>query len=121
MLVAGYLSSYYCYARRPKTSLMFAFVCSLMSDQFCNASELRPIRLFCPWDFPGKDTGVGSHFLFQGIFPTQGLNPQAVQFSCRQVLYHRLTWEAKTSLNLLIKKKTEDRCVTYKRTPKSSR
>ena len=27
-----------------------------------------------PWDFPGKSTGVGSHFLLQGIFLTQGLN-----------------------------------------------
>ena len=26
------------------------------------------------WDSPGKDTGVGCHFLFQGIFPTQGSN-----------------------------------------------
>jgi len=24
---------------------------------------------------PGQNTGVGSLFLFQGIFPTQGLNP----------------------------------------------
>ena len=28
---------------------------------------LQPIRLLCPWDFPDKDTGVGRHFLFQGI------------------------------------------------------
>ena len=28
-----------------------------------------------PWDFPGKNTGVGCHFLLQEIFPTQGLNP----------------------------------------------
>ena len=27
-----------------------------------------------PWNFPGKDTRVGCHFLLQGIFPTQGLN-----------------------------------------------
>ena len=27
-----------------------------------------------PWDSPGKSTGVGCHFLFQGIFPTQGSN-----------------------------------------------
>ena len=27
------------------------------------------------WDFQGKNTGVGCHFLLQGIFPTQGLNP----------------------------------------------
>jgi len=26
-------------------------------------------------DFPGKNTGVGCHFLLQGIFPIQGLNP----------------------------------------------
>ena len=24
--------------------------------------------------FPGKNAGVGCHFLLQGIFPTQGLN-----------------------------------------------
>ena len=29
----------------------------------------------CPWDSPGKTTGVGCDFLLQGIFPTQGLNP----------------------------------------------
>ena len=28
----------------------------------------------CPWDFPGKNTGVGCHALLQGIFPTQGPN-----------------------------------------------
>ena len=34
-----------------------------------------PTRLLHPWNFPGKNTGVGCHFLFQEIFPTQGLNP----------------------------------------------
>ena len=29
-----------------------------------------------PWDSPGKITGVGCHFVLQGIFPTQGLNPR---------------------------------------------
>ena len=29
----------------------------------------------CPWDFSGKNTGVGCHFFLQGIFPTQRLNP----------------------------------------------
>ena len=32
---------------------------------------LQPTRLLCPWDFPGKDTGMGCHFLLQGIFPTR--------------------------------------------------
>ena len=31
-------------------------------------------RLLCLWDSPGKNTGVGCHFLLQGIFPTQGSN-----------------------------------------------
>ena len=30
--------------------------------------------LLCLCGFPGKNTGVGCHFLLQGIFPTQGLN-----------------------------------------------
>ena len=32
-----------------------------------------------------KNTGVGCHFLFQGIFPTQGSNP--VLLHCKQILY----------------------------------
>ena len=35
---------------------------------------LQPTRLLCPWDSPGKNTGVGSHSLLQGIFPIQGSN-----------------------------------------------
>ena len=31
--------------------------------------------LLCPWDSPGKNTGLGGHSLLQGIFLTQGLNP----------------------------------------------
>ena len=36
---------------------------------------LQPARLLCPRDFAGKNTGVGCHFLLQGIFPIQGSNP----------------------------------------------
>ena len=35
---------------------------------------LQPTRLLCSWDSPGKNTGVGCHFLLQGIFPIQGSN-----------------------------------------------
>ena len=31
-----------------------------------------PTSLLCPWDSPGKKTGMGCHTLLQGIFPTQG-------------------------------------------------
>ena len=27
----------------------------------------KPTRLLCPWDFPGKNTGVGCHFLLQCV------------------------------------------------------
>ena len=36
----------------------------------------EPTRLLCPWDSPGKNTGMGCHFLFQEIVLTQGSNPQ---------------------------------------------
>ena len=45
-------------------------------------------RLLCPWNFPGKNTGVSCCFFLQRIFPTQGLNP------CLLILYHWATWEA---------------------------
>ena len=46
---------------------------------------LQPNRLLRPWDFPGKDTGVVCHLLFQGIFLTQGSNLGLLH--CRQILY----------------------------------
>ena len=49
-------------------------------------------RFLCPWDFPGKNTGVGWHFLLHGIFLTQGSN-LCLQF-CRWILYHWASWEA---------------------------
>ena len=45
----------------------------------CSPTRLRPC------DFPGKNTGVGCHFLLQEIFLTQGLNPGLPH--CRQALY----------------------------------
>ena len=43
-------------------------------------------RLLCPWNSPGKNTGVGCHALLQGIFATQGSNPGLPH--CRGLLYH---------------------------------
>ena len=53
----------------------------------CDPTDLlQPTRFLCPWGFPGKNTGVGGHFLLQEIFPTQGLKPGLPH--CRQTLYH---------------------------------
>ena len=35
---------------------------------------LQPTRLLCPWNFPGNNTGMGYHFLLQGVFLTQRSN-----------------------------------------------
>ena len=54
--------------------------------------RLLPTRPLCPWDFPGKNTGVGCCFLPQEIFLTQ----DGTYISCigRQILYHWATWKA---------------------------
>ena len=43
--------------------------CSVVSN------SLWPNGLYSPWNYPGHNTGVGSHSLLQGILPTRGLNP----------------------------------------------
>ena len=48
--------------------------CSVMSNSL-QSHGLQPTRLLCPQDFPGKNTGVGCHFLLQDIFLTQASNP----------------------------------------------
>ena len=55
------------------------------SQNFLRACSQVPTRLLHPWNFPGKNTGVGCHFLLQGIFLTQGSNPGLPH--CRQTLY----------------------------------
>ena len=45
-------------------------------------------RPLCPWDSPGKNTGVSCHALLKRIFPTQGWNPWPLTFlRCRRILY----------------------------------
>ena len=44
-----------------------------------------PPRLLRPWDFPHKNTGVGCHFLLQGIFPTQELNPSLLHWQAESL------------------------------------
>ena len=56
-----------------KISRCFMRACSVVSDSL-RPHRLKPARFLCLWDFPGKNTGVGCHFLLQRIFPTQGLN-----------------------------------------------
>ena len=60
-------------------------------------SELPGKRDLCPWDFLGKNTGVGCHALLQ-IFPTQGLNPCLFHLlHCRLNLYPEVLGKLITS------------------------
>ena len=46
------------------------------------SDSLRPHELYSPGNSPDQNTGVGSLFLFQGIFPTQGSNPGLLHCRC---------------------------------------
>ena len=48
---------------------------------------LEPTRLFCPWNFPGKNinTGMDCHFLLQGDLPDSGIEPTLLGLLLRQV------------------------------------
>ena len=56
-----------------------------MSNPFATPWTVAP-QAPLSWDFPGENTGVGSHWLLQGTFPTQGSNP------------YLLHWQAGSSL-----------------------
>ena len=51
----------------------------------CGPMDCSPSGSSCPWNFLGKNTGVGCHAHNQGIFPTQGSNPGLLY--CRHILY----------------------------------
>ena len=81
--------------------------CGIHTMEFCCAPSvvsdtLQSYGLPSPWDFPGKNTAVGCHCLFQGIFPTQGSNQRLLH--CRWILYHWATWEATRQCYSAIKK-----------------
>ena len=61
---------------------VLCLVTSAVSDSLQPHGLLCPwllcLRLLCLWDSPGKNTGVGCHFLLQGTFPTQESNPGQV-------------------------------------------
>ena len=61
------------------SALLFPESRSVMSN------SLQPHGLYSPWNSPGHNTGVGSLFFLQGIFPTQESNPGLPH--CRRILY----------------------------------
>ena len=71
-LNGGFLNQGFQKQGEKNVCLSLSYVCLLQPH------DLLPAGLFCPWDSPGKNTGVGCHSLLQGIFSTQG----SKQISC---------------------------------------
>ena len=71
-------------------------------SSYLQSYELEPTRLLCPWDSPGKHTGVGHHALLQGIFPSWELKPHLLPIlHWKQILYHWSTGEAQFIIKVL--------------------
>ena len=62
---------------------------SVVSDSL-RPHGLWPARLLCPWDFPGKNTGVGCRFLLQGIFLSRGSKPSLLHWQAGSLLLSHL-------------------------------
>ena len=75
----------YVHILTPRTSNYVS--CCLVAKSCPNLFQshgLKLARCLCPWYFPGKNTGMGRHFLLQGIFLTQGWKPRLLH--CRHIL-----------------------------------
>ena len=83
----------------------------------CNPMDYSPRGSSVHGDSPGKNTGVGCHALLQGIFPTQGPNPDLPH--CRQILYWlshqgKPTWFLSTCKNeIRVDETHSNSVVTY--------
>ena len=76
-------------------------VCMLISVQLFATPWLQPIRVFCPWNSPGKNTAVDCHFLLSGTSrPRDWTHIFNVSSIGRRVIYHCTTWEGITSIAL---------------------
>ena len=69
---------------------------TLWDPMDCSPSGL----LLCPWDFPGKNTGLRCHFLLQEIFLTQGWNLGLLHWQMDSL--HWATWEAQCIFCVLL-------------------
>ena len=62
-----------------EATLVSVSSCHLVVRVFCDPIDCSP-WILCPWNFPGKNTGVGCHFLLQGIFLTQRWNTRVLHW-----------------------------------------
>ena len=73
-------------------------------------SESVSHSVVCPWNSPGKNTGVSCHSFLQGIIPTQG--PNLCILHCRQILYHLSHATAHNKIQIQSKTVSPQSCLT---------
>ena len=100
------------YFRSPKENLSAFYKRKVKITQ--SFPTLWPHGLYSPWNSPSKNTGVGSHSLLQGIFPTQGLNPGLRH--CRRILY-QLRLSGKPSVRDRLPKVNNEHVLTSQEVP----
>ena len=86
----------------------------LVSSDFLGPRVLQPSRLHCLWNFPGKNAGLGCHFLLQGILSYQPKNwthISCISFIGRWILYHCIPWETHRGRHLYIIKVMYDKSI----------
>ena len=103
------LEHHYCLLIHPKTATNITCirwilcVCQSLSRVWIFVTPLTlACQLFCVWNSPSTNTGVDCHFLLQGIFLTQGLNPGLLH--CGQIPYY-LSYREIPYMNLIVSKR----------------
>ena len=75
----------------------------LFSHKSCPAlfNPIDCIRLLYPWEFPGKNTGVGGHFFLQGILSYLGIEPASLMSPALAGRFFTTsaTWEAQRAVS----------------------
>ena len=76
-LVAVLCPFFFCLVYSPHVSydLLPCMLSTQLCPTLCDPINCSPPRLLCPWNFPGKNTGMCCHFLLQENFLTQRSNP----------------------------------------------
>ena len=72
----------------------------------CDPMDCKPFRLLCPWDVSGKNSGVGCHFLLQGIYMAQAFNP----FSSSMFIYNLFITSGNKIMDKLVR---EYLCIMF--------
>ena len=94
-----------CHINKTLLNIPITVTVKIIIHGFVGPHGLQPTRVLCPWDSPGKNTGVGCHALLQEIFLTKGWNPglphsRWILYRLSHILIHSL--QSPPALNSLL-------------------